>query len=79
MSLEMCGQTFKVKILCVLSSHVQPLGRRLGVGVELSLTRAELLPNECNGATEGQERDENIGSWSLSWRGRQSSCDVEMG
>lgn len=52
-SLEMYGQTFKVKILCVLSSHVQPLGCRLGVGVELSWN----LPNECNGATEGQERE----------------------
>ena len=42
-SLEIYGRTFKVKILCVLSSHVQLLGHRLGVGAGLGLTRAELF------------------------------------
>lgn len=38
-SLEVYGQTVKVKVLSVLSSCVQLLGQRLGAGTELGLTR----------------------------------------
>lgn len=46
---EIDGQTFKVKILCILTGHVQLLGCRCAVCAELGLTRAELLPDECVG------------------------------
>lgn len=74
MSLEIYGQTFKVKILCVLSSL---LGHRLGVGAKLGLTRAELLPSEYNGGTQGQEREKH---WTTEPKlvKRKCSCDVEI-
>lgn len=51
MSLEISGHTWEVKVLCVLSSHVQLFGHsRCGVG----LIKAVLLLNESSGGTEGQ-------------------------
>lgn len=72
-SLEIYGQVFKVKILCVLSNHVQLLGHKLGVGAGLRLTRAELLPDECNGGMGERElgvcarRESKHWTLSLSW------------